>query len=445
MSQGGYQLLGVPNAETSTGAQAKADAAQAAAITTARKSLRPGLPHFRGLAPATARTAGPASSLASSASVLGGTNRLFVPVVDTTQQVFYPIFTNSFGSQDAPGTTAITVGCALESGATIVPLSFAGAAKITLQPGQWAIPDTPPTIPLVSVSYASGSGSGTVTGFWMRTYVQIASGGYPVSAGLSSVLVTGEINGESSTGGTDLTLAGSSSVTTGNSPYAFGFGPQMILSRTKSHRVIAALGDSIVNGQGDAPNSYGWIDRAAIATATPILKIGRSGSAVVDWNTSGSRRTRGTQLDGVTDVIVAWGINDLVNNARTAAQLKADLTTLYAYLAGLGIRVHAATLCPRTTSTDSFATTTNQTAASPMTTAILADVNDWIRLLQPNVYGVIEQADAVMSARNSGLWKVDGTANKYTSDGTHPNNAGHTLTAAVLTSYVNAYKASSDW
>lgn len=39
--------------------------------------------------------------------------------------------------------------------------------------------------------------------------------------------------------------------------------------------------------------------------------------------------------------------------------------------------------------------------------------------------GYFETADAVETARNSGKWKVDGTANKYTSDGVHPNALGH--------------------
>jgi lysophospholipase L1-like esterase len=425
-------------------ASGKIPTAQLRSVALARLS------NFRNLAPAAIRTAGPASALVSSPGLLGGTNRFFCPVIDVSQQVFYPVFTNSYGSTDQPGANAITVGCALESGSTIIPLTFNGDLKITLQPGGWAIPDTPPAIALTSVSYFSGSGTGTVTGFWLRTYVQITSGSYPVSGALNTVLVTGEVNGESSTGGTDLTAAGSSTVTAGNSGFAYGFGPQMILSRSKSHRLFAALGDSIINGQGDQPGSFGWIERAALSTGIPILKIGRSGSTALDFSTAAGRRIRGAQLDGVTDIIVAYGINDLGNNQHSAAQLQGYLTLIYAYLAGLGIRVHAATIGPRTISSDSFATTVNQTAitgtSNTITPATLTTINDWIRTVPTNVYAVIDQADSLMSARNSGLWKVDGTANKYTTDGTHPNAGGHQLlTGPLLASYLTAYRASTAW
>jgi hypothetical protein len=67
--------------------------------------------------------------------------------------------------------------------------------------------------------------------------------------------------------------------------------------------------------------------------------------------------------------------------------------------------------------------------------------NDWIK--DTSASGLMAQSggvitgwqdcgNAVMSADRSGKWAFDGTANKYTQDGIHPNNAGVALGQAVV-------------
>jgi hypothetical protein len=45
---------------------------------------------------------------------------------------------------------------------------------------------------------------------------------------------------------------------------------------------------------------------------------------------------------------------------------------------------------------------------------------------------VLEIADVVESSRNSGKWKVDGTAGKYTADGQHLTQFANELVAVTL-------------
>ena len=95
----------------------------------------------------------------------------------------------------------------------------------------------------------------------------------------------------------------------------------------------------------------------------------------------------------------------------------------------MGMQVWQATITPRSTSTDSFATTVNQT---PLNAAVLTEVNDYIRTLPSPLAGVIEASDAASSARNSGLWKVTGAAQYATSDGLHPSTDMHVAIAGLV-------------
>jgi hypothetical protein len=72
----------------------------------------------------------------------------------------------------------------------------------------------------------------------------------------------------------------------------------------------------------------------------------------------------------------------------------------------------------------------NQTPAA--TEANRVSLNTWLRTVPSPLTGVVEIADVFETARNSGLWKVNGTANYYTTDGIHPSALGHTDAAAVI-------------
>jgi hypothetical protein len=72
-----------------------------------------------------------------------------------------------------------------------------------------------------------------------------------------------------------------------------------------------------------------------------------------------------------------------------------------------------------------WATTDNQTTDATSATARLA-YNAALRTGQhtARIAGFVEIADAVESARDSGLWKVTGADRAYTYDGLHESSGG---------------------
>lgn len=114
-------------------------------------------------------------------------------------------------------------------------------------------------------------------------------------------------------------------------------------------------------------------------------------------------------------VVMAYGNNDIFLGSRTAAQLLADTITAVSLYSAQGCKCWPTTLGPQSTSTDSFATTANQTTAAQ--NSVRVTYNDYVRAGSVSgAAGYFEIADVLESARDSGLWK----APSYTADGTHP-------------------------
>lgn len=210
---------------------------------------------------------------------------------------------------------------------------------------------------------------------------------------------------------------------------------------------VAGIGDSIMESKNDGgdPTKGGFFRRALIAAGKPWTNYG------VNANTHASsyaeRGVRyGTTLSGFTHALVEYGINDL-NNAATVATVQADAIQHWNYISGQGPKVWQTTTTPYSTTTDSYATTANQTPAASNGRRVAW--NDWIRDGAPIINGAaaatgttdpsairagatshplkgfIEVADTVESARNSGVYAANGTANWLTDDGIHPSTAGH--------------------
>lgn len=116
-------------------------------------------------------------------------------------------------------------------------------------------------------------------------------------------------------------------------------------------------------------------------------------------------------------IVSGYGINDITGAGgatRTAAQLLADLQTIWAQFGGKP--VYQTTIGPKSSSTDSWATTVNQTTDA--TNSERTSFNDSIRYMPSPLAGYFEVADQMESARNSGIWKAG-----YTADGLHANQA----------------------
>lgn len=241
------------------------------------------------------------------------------------------------------------------------------------------------------------------------------------------------LNGEWCAGGSttpDLTM----SLTNSNNQYGGGitFRPTAIVGYT-TRPSIGIIGDSRTWSLGgpSASSSYDNVGNAFACSGSTERHIGKRfafmNCAGTNEHLQGWALNNGTIVIAgrlallnkyCSHILIQHGIVDLISTGqnRTSAQALADLQTVGGMFPGkilIGCTVE-----PRTTSTDSWATTTNQTADT--NNAQRVAYNDALRGGLPAPFaGVVEIADQFESARDSGLWKVNGAASGYTSDGLH--------------------------
>lgn len=347
------------------------------------------------------------------------------------------IYVNSTAITDNPN--PITVRSSVLHNAAYSPVYFNGQRDVTIAPGARVVSDPLPI---------STTGPTAASAFNTRTRVTVAAGGtWPITIETVAARNEGVVNG---TAGDDLTLGGT---VTANA--ARGYGPVAMIGKTRraDRTTVALIGDSITGGVGGAsPIWYNGFSRLACNA------LGKVSIDVAYPGSSASRgygfafRSRGGIIRHATHSIEMYGTNDIA--ASTLATIQTWNVLNWRDRSARGVRTYACTLVPRVTSTDSYATTVNQTdAAGNSTTRV--QFNDWIRAGAPvtpamvpttagasdailfgqpghPALGYFETADAVESARNSSRWKVDGTANKYTADGIHPTAFAHQVMADAM-------------
>jgi hypothetical protein len=196
------------------------------------------------------------------------------------------------------------------------------------------------------------------------------------------------------------------------------FGPSLLIGKC-SNPAVLVLGDSIANGSSGFEDEGGWPVRAF---GTSIARNSGNNANVLNLGISAGKATmlkdadrywRG-QLYKYCDIAICnFGANDVNQTSDTIATISANLLSLWNDLSRRGLKVWQGTITPVTTSTDSWATTGNQTAIKQAT---FAGLNNYIRTTPSPLTGYIEIADTVMTARDSGIWK----APSWTSDGIHP-------------------------
>lgn len=248
-----------------------------------------------------------------------------------------------------------------------------------------------------------------------------------------------------------------------------GYGPNVIWGNSPGN-VVVTIGDSISQSVNDTVNGppagihAGWVDRA-FANSMPLINTARHAERGDAWFGATLAHRRGLAYSG-NRVIVAYGNNDFYTGTNlTALQMQNTIIPIWRAFTQRGFKVWAVTVSPRTTSTDSWATSVNQTPVANGAARIA--YNQWLRdgapidnnsqplatgtAPGPNVFrmgstfhpisdrlvakGLIDIATAVETATDSGLWKnvaVNGTG-PWTVDGTHPNATGHIAMAALIT------------
>lgn len=333
------------------------------------------------------------------------------------------------------------------------PASFNGQASITIEPGGMAVSDP------IAVEMTQG------TVFSARQCVSVATLGQKWPTNVA--IVSGQQDG---------TWASNYTRTYNNTgqTYTAGkrlFSPSAIIGKplNQTKPPLAAIGDSIISGYTDSETGYpttptGWLARK-LANTRSYLNLSVSGSSASDLarvNTDGPRSNHTAELwDSCQRVIYELGRNDITNGASLATLQASTLAYWKGMRTRIPVDIAACTILPKSTSTDSWATTTNQTTEAA--NSIRTGYNAWLRDGSPinsSAYtaaavgasgsgiiragdsghplwiqsghatlgkGYIEVADLGETARDTGIWKAG-----YTGDGTHPNSTGYAAIASAV-------------
>lgn len=220
--------------------------------------------------------------------------------------------------------------------------------------------------------------------------------------------------------------------------------PTVVLGERATVPSIALLGDSLSLGTGDSRviEQPGW--PATAAENYHWLKLALGGGQLTHV-TDGGVRERALQYADA--VIITTGVNE-IQAGKTLATIQTELIAKWQRLRDQGVRIWAATNLPFTSSTDAWATTTNQSApGSPSgawgASGIWWNLNRWLRDGAPITYfgqayragqhaahplaGVLDPGAAVTDPATGWKWSAGLTA-----DGAHPNGTAVALIAAAV-------------
>jgi lysophospholipase L1-like esterase len=285
--------------------------------------------------------------------------------------------------------------------------------------------------------------------------VTLATAGGPASAPVAGTTIplnwtAVTANGEGGSNGTgvptDRTLTG-----TVSSTQLAILAPNAVLAVGARAVVpsVAVIGDSIAMGQGDAAllTDGGFIVRALDPALKPYVRVAKGSELAQNFVAYATSRRRRQMLQWATHAVINYGTNDIFGG-RTLAQAQADLIALWLTMWRANAKVWQTTISPRTTSTDGWISTANQTKNTSAQDTIRQNLNNWLRAGAPvdatrtavavgtsgallagttghPLAGYFEVADIIESARDSGLWKVPGVT------GTADTNTSTSLTNAT--------------
>lgn len=311
----------------------------------------------------------------------------------------------------------VTLKAALEVNSVIYPMYFSGKRTVVLSPGGHVMNDPLP----ITVK--------TTDDVYVRTSLTVTNG--------STLPVIYKFNGgvygvDKWTNAVDVVDSGDMVATA--SPTTYGFAPLAVYGNPvlTTSKGVLLLGDSIVAGSGDFPpfdtNYYtyplGFAARASKNANVGYLKAGRGGESTTNILSIGGLHKL-TLGEGSQNLICNLGINDLIAGISTNV-LKTNLMTIWRYYAKKGLRVFQTTYTPRTTSTDYWLTTNNQTVT--VEADEIEAMNEWFEDTSTNgaismsggsLYGVfnisanVTTADRKWACTNAYL--ITGTATSTTS------------------------------
>jgi lysophospholipase L1-like esterase len=339
--------------------------------------------------------------------------------ISNLQLVFVNRYLSAVGTSSAGGAFSLKMFIEYPAN-TFTAVLFSGSGTVAVTAGARIRSDV-----VAGLTIPAGSK------FWVRTVLSVGSAiSMPVMELNAGSNVLGLDDGNVAA---DQGNSGTISATTGINT----FGPCAIIGTVNATaaRSFLIVGDSLAWGQGDdsgvgAQDSSGFLQRMLGRLGYPCMTWAKGGQQAADVApiTATLNADTASTLMSFTDVILQHGVNDL-RLSRTRAQIEADLATIAATASITGKRIWKTTITPRSTSTDSWATTANQTAQVDGNMADLNPLNADIRAGLANMTNVIEAADAAMSARDSGIHKAPPAG---TTDGTHFNSTRAALIASLL-------------
>lgn len=337
----------------------------------------------------------------------------------------FPRFYNGAPEADFPLSYTVTASIEYPVGTFTQAFFNNGATSLSVTAGRrhFESDPVPLYIPRGATFYVKCflSWTGGVTNFPLNSSVQAANGEWcNVGTGLTDQTQTATVQTHS------YAAPGQAN--------GYGFEP-MVLGRLSDYTpVLALIGDSItqgtvVTGPDSATGEAGW--SRAFRGAIPVVNLARQAEVTSNFTSRPHGRLSLIE-DAVTHAVVAYGRND-VTALVAAATIVANARKVWDLLRTRGIKVFAATVTPVTTSSDTWATTSNQTVSSPQEVIRLA----YNTLLRDNwqtygLSGVIDFARAV-DPSDTGKWGADSVAGK----GCYgvPTIVGNTITAVGLPTF----------
>lgn len=331
------------------------------------------------------------------------------------------VYANSraLASNETASTNPIMIRAAVESvdGTMSYPVYFNGRREAVIDAGGYVMSDP------VGITLPAN------TAFFIRTTVKVALTGELWPVGQALVTAEGESYTNSDNVDNLINMGANGNPSLG--PVAVvGTVVERIPSVLIMGSSAAVAGTDSAIEAGNPTRDMGYAARL-LNNEFGYVRIARN-SEPVENVLADTRRASLISALKPSHVVCLYGAPNIANG-NSFATVQTRLLTLWQRLADQGIRVLQATLTPVTTSTDAWATLENQTPAA--TTAVRRQVNDWIRTKPTPLSGILDACALVEDnsvSGKQGLWKVDGTANKYTTDGTIVSVFGNGLVAAGL-------------
>lgn len=352
-----------------------------------------------------------------------------------------------YGDETPNAVNDVTIGHAwLERASTgqVVPLTFAGSRRLVLPMNSTAAYWLSDAVPS---SAWTGAAPARDEVFWLHLQGSIPDGGQIPSGTPASYSGARFIVYPSANDPGTFDTAGAVPSITGSTARIAGL-PVIFLGRYAGpgHLSVIGIGDSILDGTGDAANpvpvisGFGFLDRAALdtngANAIAMFNLTRHGQSAANFVKAA--QTRHPQFLRFANVVVEeYGTNDLGSGGTgNTTTILSNVDKIWTAARNAGVqKIIRTKLMPRTTSTDSWATLTNQTPNTGWESGGKRDtINTGFQtaLTQGKIDVLLDTLSVLADPSDDSRWLTNGAAKYTTTDGTHLGTTGNALLAPSL-------------